>query len=195
MEEFFHTYGPWIVYLMIFLGSMVEGESVVLLCSALAYKYVEISLPTLMFLAFLGSLLADQTCFFIGRRYGPSLIEKWPMLQKASSKVFYHLHKHSTLFIFSFRFIYGIRVASPFIIGSSGISVKRFAILNFLAAVVWAVASCYAGYLIGHFFADSIDTFVSKAEGIQKHIVIGLGLIIVAAVGGYKLFSYFKNKK
>lgn len=194
MEEFFQTYGPWIIYLIIFAGSIIEGESVVLTCSALAYKYDEISLPVLMFLAFLGSVLSDQICFFIGHWYGPGLIKRRPKLKKASEKVFYYLRKQSTIFIFSFRFIYGIRVASPFIIGACGISIKRFAVLNFLAAIVWSVISCSLGYMLGYFFADSVTAFIAKAEGVQKWVVIGIVILLVLVFIAYKIYNRGSNR-
>jgi len=183
VEEWLQQYGAVAVYLIVFVGSFVEGESVILLGSALAYKYEQISLPTLMFLAFLGSLGADQLLFFIGRHYGPRIIERRETLKKASERVFYHLQKHSTLFILSFRFIYGIRVASSLIIGAAGIPVRKFAILNVIAAAIWSVLSCSAGYLIGYFFADHIADFISKLGKFQEYAVIGgVALAVVAGV-------------
>jgi membrane protein DedA with SNARE-associated domain len=192
VEEWLQTYGAQIIYLITFVGSFVEGESVILTCSALAYKYDQISLITLMALAFVGSLTADQVLFFVGRRYGPGLIERRESLKKASSRVFYHLHKHNTLFILSFRFIYGIRVASPLIIGASGVSVKRFAILNVIAAFFWSVISCSVGYfIIGYFFADRIGEFISNLHHYQKYVAIGA--VAIAAVVG--LYIYYKKRR
>lgn len=190
MEDWILEYGANIVYLATLIGSFVEGESVILTASALAYKYEQISLIKLMGLAFMGSLCADQALFFVGRKYGPRLIETKPKLKKASAKVFYHLHKHSTLFILSFRFIYGIRTASPLIIGAAGVGVKRFAILNVIAAFVWSVLSCSAGYLIGYFFADSIEDFIMNLGKYQKYVVLGVAGI-ACLVG---LYIYMKRK-
>ena len=174
MEDFLQTYGPLIVYAIFLAGSFFEGESVILLISALAYKYDELSIGTLIMLAFLGSMSADQLLFFIGRRYGPSIIERRPRMREASKRVFYHLHRHSTLFIIGFRFIYGIRTVSPIVIGASGVDVKRFAILNFFAAFLWAVLSCSAGYLIGYFLADSVEEIIKNIGEYQKIIAISL---------------------
>lgn len=191
MEAFFQTYGPLIVYVAIFLGSLVEGESVVLLCSALAYKYSEISLPILIGLAFFGSMSADQTLFFVGRIYGPRIIERRESWKEASKRVFYHLHRHSTLFIFSFRFIYGIRTISPIVIGAAGVAVKRFAILNFFSALFWATISCLGGYLLGYFFADRIEDFIVNIEHYQKYIAI----FIISVVCLIAVYAYWKTHR
>lgn len=180
MEAWLHEYGAHFVYFIVLIGSFVEGESVILTASALAYKYEQISLTTLMAVAFTGSLCADQLLFFVGRKYGPRLIETRPSLKEASTKVFYHLHKHSTLFILSFRFIYGIRTASPLIIGAAGVRIKRFAILNFIAAAIWSILSCSVGYMIGYFFADSIEDFIVSLGEYQKYAVIGIACVAIA---------------
>ena len=194
MEEWLQEYGAIAVYLVVFVGSFVEGESVILLGCALAYKYEQISLGTLMFLAFLGSLGADQLLYFIGRHYGPRLIESRESLKKASERVFYHLHKHSTLFILSFRFIYGIRVASSMISGAAGVPVRTFAILNVIAAAIWSVLSCSVGYLIGYFFADRIVEFIEKVAKFQEYAVIG-GLGVAALVGGFLYYRRHRHQK
>jgi len=191
VEEWLQAYGPAAIYLIVFIGSFVEGESVILTCSALAYVYDQISLTTLMVLAFLGSFGADQILFFVGRKYGPRMIENRESLKKASTRVFYHLHKHNTLFILSFRFIYGIRTASPLIIGAAGVQVKRFLILNCIAAIIWSVLSCSAGYMIGYFFADDISYYISNLHEYQKYVAFII-LGIVATIG---LYVYMKRRR
>ncbi len=189
MEEFLLSYGKAFGYLIVLLGSFVEGESIVLTAGFLAYKGF-FSLPAIIILSFIGSLCADQLLFFVGRIYGPSIIERRPKWKEASKRVFYHLHRHNITFILSFRFIYGIRIVSPIVIGASGVAIRRFAILNFIAALIWAVVSCYAGYLLGYFFADTIENFLSNLGHYQRYIGGGL-LAVIITVGGY---FYIKKK-
>lgn len=194
MEDFFHTYGPLIVYFAVLLGSFVEGESVILLGSALAYKYDEISLTTLIILAFMGSMCADQLLFFVGRIYGPRIIERRESWKAASQRVFYHLHRHSTLFIMGFRFIYGIRTVSPIVIGAAGVAIRRFAILNFISAFFWATISCLGGYLLGYFFADAIEDMIVNIEHYQKYVAYGIAGIVVL-LSGYLLYRRKRKKR
>lgn len=195
MEEWLIQYGAKAVYLITLLGSFVEGESVILTASALAYKYEQISLINLMMIAFAGSLAADQILFFVGRHYGPRIIETRPSLKKASSRVFYHLHRHSTLFILSFRFIYGIRTASPIIIGAAGVSIKRYAILNVIAAFIWSILSCSVGYMIGYFFADDIEAFITTLGQNMKYTAIGAISLAVAIGVCVYLYRRYKQQK
>lgn len=188
MEEFFKEY-QFLGYLIVLLGSFVEGESVVLTASAFSYKGY-FSLPLLMVISFLGTLFADQLLFYIGRFYGPNLIERYPTLKEKSKRVFELLHKYNVGFILSFRFIYGIRIASPLIIGASGISIKRFTILNVIAAFIWSVLSCLVGYTIGYFAADFVEEMIMKILHLEKMALGILGAIVVVVFG----IIYIKKK-
>lgn len=189
MEELFLKYGS-LFYLILLLGSFVEGESIVLTAGYFSYKGY-LSLPLIILISFLGTLFADQLLFFVGRWYGPSLLERRPKLKETSKRVFDLLHKYHTWYILGFRFVYGVRVASPLVIGAAGISVKRFVILNFVAAIIWSVLSCLAGYLLGYFFADKIEVVIHKAIQFQK-FTIG---VIVLVILGLSLFFYWRRKQ
>jgi len=62
----------------------------------------------------------------------------------------YWLERYNTGFILSFRFIYGVRNFSSFAMGLSAVHWKRFMILNFIAASLWAGSFVAVGYFLGH---------------------------------------------
>ncbi len=190
IEDLLIKYGPMLGYIILLLGSFIEGESVVLTAGFLAYKGY-LYLPYTMAIAFLGSTFADQMLFFLGRHYGPRLLNKKPAWKVKMDKAFNLLHKYNVWFIMGFRFIYGIRTVSPFVIGASKISIKRFAILNIIAALIWAIISCGAGYLLGYFFADQIDIMIEKLIGYQKIVILCLLAIIGLAI--YRKYQKRKN--
>jgi membrane protein DedA with SNARE-associated domain len=194
LEQLLSEYGPTLGYLFLLLGSFVEGETVVLTAGYLSFKGY-LSLPLIIVIAFTGSLVADQVLFYVGRHYGPSLIDRKPMLKEKSKRIFDLLHRYNVAFILSFRFIYGIRVASPLVIGASGISIKRFTILNVIAAAIWAVLSCIAGYMIGYWFADTVDAIIAKIIQLEKLILISAGILILLGFTTYKIHKYFQRKK
>lgn len=177
--------GPLMAYVILFLGSLVEGESVVLTAGYLAYTGY-LSYPKIITIAFMSTLFADQTLYFVGRIYGKKILKRFPHWTPRFEKAFALLHKYNTSFIFSFRFIYGIRTISPVMIGASGIGIQRFAILNVLAGALWAFASCSAGYAIGYFFADQIEQVFHTVVKSQKYILGGL--LIILGLG----FAYYR---
>ncbi len=178
MEYFIEIVKEW-GYLAVLLGSMVEGESVILTACVMAYMGY-LSIAKIVAIAFMGTLIADQGLYYVGRIYGHRIIERFPKLKAPSEKAFQLLHKWDIWFILSFRFIYGIRIVSPIVIGMSGVTPRRFIPLNFMAALVWTSISCTGGYLLGGVI-EAIEFAV-----VEKYIfLISAGLLAILVTGGY----------
>ena len=148
LDGIIEHYGYWAV----FIGAMVEGESIILTASALAalrhFSILRVGIAT-----FAGTLLADQLVYFFGLAYGTQtlsyLCRRFPLWKIHVEKGLSFLKRHETLYILSFRFIYGIRIISPFIIGAQKVPFIRFAVLNVVAAFIWTFISCCIGYFLG----------------------------------------------
>ena len=166
-------------YIIVLFGSMIEGESIILAACVAAY-FGYLSMPKIVIISFLGTLFADQGLYFVGRKYGQAMLDKFPKLKPAASRAFILLHKWDLWFILTFRFIYGIRTISPIIIGSSGITPRRFIPLNFFAAVIWTALSCSLGYMLGGILA-SIDYRI-----IEHYLLfVSLSLLAILITIGY----------
>ncbi len=130
----------------------MEGESVILTASAAAAAGY-LSIYKVMAVTFLGTLFADQGLYFLGFYWGKDLIElikrKFPQTERYMEKGFGLLEKYRTAYILIFRFIYGIRIVSPILIGSRHVPFATFAFLNFIAAIIWTLISCGLGYFFG----------------------------------------------
>lgn len=161
LEEFLAIYG----YLAIAVGTFLEGESILVLGGIAANKgYLE--LPYVILYAFLGTLFGDQLYYYIGRFKGRDFVEKFPSIQNKSQKVLDMLYKHQILFILSFRFLYGIRIAAPFMIGASNVKPLKFLILNVIGAFVWAVSVGILGYVFG----QTLEIIMSDVKKYQLYI-------------------------
>jgi membrane protein DedA with SNARE-associated domain len=171
-------------YIAVFLGSLIEGESVIFIAGFFAHEGY-LSLPKIILVSFVGTLFADQLLYFVGRRYGNPFIERFPSLRPRAEKAFQLLRRYDNIFILSFRFIYGIRIISPVVIGASGVGVKRFMLLNFLAAIIWSVGSCVAAYFLAHLILDVIHLFPK----------IILGLVILGGVVWYSISTWRKRSR
>jgi membrane protein DedA with SNARE-associated domain len=144
IDAFIRDYG----YLAVFAGTFLEGETILLAAGYAAHRGL-LDLPTVMLIATLGGTLGDQTAFFLGRWRGDALIARLPLLARQRHRVYALLARHSTLLILGVRFLYGLRIAGPILMGASAIDARRFALLNFSGAMLWAVAIAVAGYAFG----------------------------------------------
>lgn len=88
--------------------------------------------------------------------------------------------------IVGFRFLYGIRTVTPFIIGASGLNPGRFIIWNFIGAGAWAVAVGSLGYLFGR----SVEVFLGDAK---KYEVWMMALVFLIGLGIWLM--YFLKKR
>ena len=175
-----NNYGE-LVYLVILGWTFLEGETVVVITAALiSGGDITLSVTSLVAVATLGSFGGDQTWFHIGRRYGTPLLERWPNMAQKVSWAFRLLERHPNMFILSFRFIYGVRNISPFIIGMSGVARGKFMALNLIAAVVWANTFAWGGYFVGR----ALETYMGDSKMYALFGLIG----ITATVAGVNWF-------
>lgn len=144
IAELLNTYG----YLAILIITFLEGESIVILAGVAAASGL-MSVPLIIVTALFGSFCGDQFYYTIGRRYGTRVLARWPTLSGRIDWAFKLVRKHETLFILSFRFIYGVRNVSPFVIAMAGVPRLRFMLLNLIAAGLWAMAFTFGGYYFG----------------------------------------------
>lgn len=167
-------------YLAVFVGTFLEGETVLLIGGTLAHEGY-MSLWLVGFCAFLGSLGSDQLMYAVGRRYGPAFLASRPRLRRAADRVSPLLKRYDAAFILAFRFAYGLRNVAPLLIGMQGVPPGRFLWLNALGSLIWAVLFSVLGYYVG----EALEHLFGRMD-IRHHLVlagllaasVGLGLIV-----------------
>ncbi|HEX3953841.1 MAG TPA: DedA family protein [Stellaceae bacterium] len=160
-------------YLIVFLWTFLEGETVILFAGfAAAQGLVD---PVLLFFAaWLGSFAGDQSYFWLGRHFGVRLLERFPFWRHGVDAALQWLERYDTGFILSFRFIYGVRNFSSFAMGLSAVRWDRFLRLNFAAAGLWAACFVTLGYFLGHAFSA---VFGDVARSFSK-VMLGIFILI-----------------
>lgn len=163
-------------YLALFIGTFLEGETILVIAGFLAFRgYLE--LPWVIVSAFLGTFAGDQTFFYLGRFKGIAFLEKRPRWHSKTEKVFDLLRRHQIKVVLGFRFLYGVRNVTPFVIGASRMSPGKFFLLNFFGALVWAIAVAYLGYYFGT-VAEALMGQIQKYEMYILGALVALGLFL-----------------
>jgi membrane protein DedA with SNARE-associated domain len=163
-------------YLAIFVGTLLEGETILVLGGLAAHRGL-LSLPGVMAAACAGSLTSDQVMFQIGRRRGSAWLARRPTWHAAVARVQHLIARHEVAVIVGFRFLYGLRNVTPVVLGMSRVSTARFAALNAVGAVVWAIAVTLLGWWIG----AAAQQLVGRLEHYERGIAIGVAAIGIAA--------------
>ncbi|MEK7705348.1 MAG: DedA family protein [Myxococcota bacterium] len=154
-------YGYWAVL----VGTFLEGETIVVLAGLAAHNGY-LGLPGVILAAFAGSTSGDQLYYWIGRRYGTALLDRRPTWRVRFDVVHRMLLRHQDVFILGFRFLYGLRAVSPFLIGMSDVRPRRFALLNVMGAAIWAVSFSTVGYLLG----TAVELMLVRAKRYERYV-------------------------
>ncbi|MBS0407861.1 MAG: DedA family protein [Proteobacteria bacterium] len=170
IPELIQNYG----YAAVAVGTFLEGETVLLLAGAAASRG-HLAMPWVIAVATVASFAGDQLFFYLGRAYGPALLQRFPKLGAGTARARVLLERHNTPVILSVRFLYGLRIAGPLAIGMSGVGWLRFFVLNLIGAVVWACAIAALGYGTGQALASVLGT-------IDADEIWTMGVLLVAGV-------------
>ncbi|MDD5180263.1 MAG: DedA family protein [Gallionellaceae bacterium] len=136
-------------YIAVFLGTFLEGETILIMAGFAAHRgYLD--LRWVMAVATVGSFLGDQLYFYLGARYGWRILDRFPKLKPRAVRVQALLERYHLPLIPGIRFLYGLRMVGPLVIGMSSVNWTRFFALNLLGATVWAVLVGGSGYLFGN---------------------------------------------
>lgn len=136
-------------YLAVAIGALLEGESVLLAAGAAAHHGL-LDLRAVILIAAVASTLGDQAWFQIGRRWGHVLLTRLPRLARRAPQIQALLDRHHARLILAVRFLIGLRIAGPVLMGWARIDPMRFAVLNAVAAGLWAVIVAGIGYGLGN---------------------------------------------
>jgi membrane protein DedA with SNARE-associated domain len=168
LQSIIENYG----YVAILAGTFLEGETILVL-AGLASHQGYLVLAWVILAAFLGSLCGDQLFFYLGRKHSQAVLSRRPAWKQKAEKVHKLMNRFQTPMILSFRFLYGLRTVTPFVIGMSPVSAKKFVVLNAAGALVWAVAIGSGGYLFGH----ALEVFIGKIKSYEIYIMGSVAII------------------
>ena len=175
-EQLIHSYG----YLALLIGALMEGETILVLAGFAAHLGY-LGLPQVIVIAALATIFCDQFVYFMGSIYGQGFLERRPAFKARTARFRTLLKRYQNLAVVGFRFMYGMRIVAPFVIGMSGITVPRFVILNIISAFFWAAVFSVGGY----FFGASLQIIIGdiRQYAIEFMILLGVaGLLIWLAL-------------
>ncbi|MGE4531311.1 MAG: DedA family protein [Acidithiobacillus sp.] len=180
ITEFLRQYGYWIL----FVGTLLEGEAVVIIAGALAHAGV-LDLSLVIVVSWLGSTLNDQLLYQLGYHYGDRILNILPrFLRRHIVQAEALIRRFGDWVTLLFRFVYGTRTITPILLGVHHYPPKRYLWMNPVAAAVWAAAIAGMGYVLG----ASLQTLLSRVQHVQ---VVLLALV----VGGAGLYWWWHHRQ
>ena len=158
-----------------FFGSMLEGETILAL-AGLAVHRGHLSFVPVWLHAAAGGAVGDAIYFALGRRYGARILARWPAMTPAADRVHKLILHGPALAVVTVRFIYGLRLAGPIVIGSSTLPWPTFVFWNAIGALLWSACWLTGGYVLG----EAAQRMIGNLAHIERELF--LGVLVVAVV-------------
>lgn len=134
-----------------FLGFVTPGELAVVTGGILASRG-QIEMAPLLGVVLLATLTGNSTGFYLGRRWGPKVLD-WAPLQRllgsSIRRVQDFMSRRGEWAIILGRVSTPTRIMVPFLAGASGVSYRRFLLFDVPASIAWALVFSSFGYLLG----------------------------------------------
>lgn len=182
VRHFLAAWGYWAMAVGLLLenaGVPFPGETILVLASVTAYSHHELHLPWIIVVGTLAATVGDNIGYWIGRRGGRPLLTRWKHLFHVSDR---HVEKgekllerHGPVAIFFARFVAGARIFAGPLAGVLHMHWPRFAMFNFLGAVVWV--SVIAG--LGYTFGGQLDRLLMYMKDANYIVLIVLAALIL----------------
>jgi membrane protein DedA with SNARE-associated domain len=185
-------YGYWVVGGALLLentGVPVPGETILLLASFLAYSREELQLSYIILIGVCAATLGDNLGFIIGYRGGRRLLDRYRNVFRIRTETIARgerlFDQYGAVTILFARFIFGLRVIAGPLAGVLRMPWKRFAIFNFLGALLWVTVISIVGYKFGKHW-DLLMDYVER---------LNVGIVIAVAVGIFVLWLWRRRHR
>jgi membrane protein DedA with SNARE-associated domain len=136
-------------YVAVLVGAFLEGETILALAGLAAYRgYLDFTVVVVI--AMLAGFAGDQFYFFLGRRKGQQILNRFPGAAERAARFDALLARWHAPLIVAIRFMYGFRIVGPVLLGMGRVPAWKFLVYNFIGAALWAPLIAGLGYLFGN---------------------------------------------
>jgi len=181
LEHFIRGYGVAAVTVILALealGAPVPGETVLIFTAVLAGRG-DISLPSLLLFAWVGSVLGDNIGYAIGRKLGRAAVTghgaRIGLTAARFDAVERVFARYGAATVTMARFVNVLRQLNGIVAGTLGMEWQRFLVFNALGAALWVSVWVLGTY----FFSEHIAVI---AEVVRRFGMTIMVVVIVALV-------------
>jgi membrane protein DedA with SNARE-associated domain len=183
IQHFIMAWGYWAVaggLLLENAGVPVPGETILIIASVTSFHHShELRLPWIIVVATIAATTGDNIGYWIGRRGGRPLLDKWKRFFRIQTSHIESgeklIEKHGPVAIFFARFVAGARIVAGPLAGVLHMSWEKFALFNFLGAITWVTVIA----VVAHQFGGHLHRVLVLIKGANLAILIVLAIAIL----------------
>lgn len=156
MTHFVESYGLWVVFVVVLLEVVglpfIPGETALIAAAVLASQGHGSIVWTIV-LAIAAAILGAGISYAVGRRWGRSLLARWPWFERVSkpgverSDAFFKAHGSKAVVMG--RFVPVLSATLGWMAGVGRMALPRFLAANIVGAVAWGLAIGLLAYYVG----------------------------------------------
>jgi membrane protein DedA with SNARE-associated domain len=183
LESFVRHYGAFAVMPILTIeavGAPVPGESLLIFASVLAGRG-EMSLPSLLIFAWIGSVLGDNLSYLIGRRLGRSTVLRYSAKVGLSDERINGIERvyarYGSATVLVARFFSILRQLNGIVAGTLGMSWWRFVLFDAVGAALWVSVWVF----VPAYFSEHLTFIIGLAHHTKAvaSFLVAAGLILV----------------
>lgn len=162
------TYG----YIVLFLYSLGGGFVAIVAGGVLAYAG-KMDLAAVIAIAMVANFIGDTLLFYMARYHKSDVTDYLRRHRRKLALSHVLMKKHGSWIIVLQKFVYGIKTLIPLAIGLTKYDFLRFSVLNFIAAIIWALCFGIGSYLAGEMLMQLYE-FIAERPYIAPVILISI---------------------
>ena len=165
MQELIQDWG----YIVLFGYSFGGGFFALAVAGVLSFAG-ELNIYTTIVVALSANFIGDQFLFMIAKN-NKEYAKK--LMKNHQRKIAYSqllMRKYGPAVILLQKYIYGVKTLVPLAMGLTKYDVKKFAVYNFIGAVIWAVVIGTLAYILGELVYTYVEDF--KTYGMAFIVVL-----------------------
>lgn len=148
-------------YVVLFLYSFGGGFLALMGAGVLSYTG-HMDLSTSIIVAFIANFIGDLILFYMGRYNKKEVMAYMHKHKRKLALSHILMKKHGSWVIFLQKYVYGIKTLIPLAIGLTKYDLKKFAILNLIAAALWSVVIGFGSFMAGGAIQSAYEVIAQR---------------------------------
>jgi len=174
-------------YVLLFIGTIVEGPMLMAACGFLLHLGVFRALPMFLALAS-GDLLADVGWYYVGQNFLEPMLRKHGRFLSVTpktvekAKMLFRYHHTRILIISKITMGFGMALGVLMVAGASHVPFRKYFIINTLGEIVFVTIMLSIGYWLG-------GAYLILEGGLKWLFIIGATAVILLLIVGVTRFA------
>jgi membrane-associated protein len=175
------------------VGFFLPGDSM-LVVSGLFAAAGKLNIALVLLAFFLGSVLGDNTGYWIGRGMGKTLFNRessWVFKPSRVEKAKHFFEKYGVKTVILARFVPIVRTFAPLVVGAAEMPYSRFLFFSIIGGLLWINSMVLAGYFLGGMIERALG--IRLEDHIEKVVIVVVFLSLIPPIIEYLKHRFGKK--